>query len=99
MPKSDKQKLKVLYILDYLKRNSHGDHPVGAKELIGMLDMHGISCNRKAVYSDIRALQDYGVDTLYACAPGSLSGQTLRVYARLRDYPENGEVWYELTIE
>ena len=62
MPKSEKQKLKVLYILDYLKRNSHGDHPVGAKELIGMLDMHGITCDRKAVYSDIRALQDYGVD-------------------------------------
>lgn len=44
-------------------------------------------------------LQDYGADTLYACAPGALSGQTLRVYARLRDYPENGEVWYELEIE
>ena len=62
MPKSEKQKLKVLYILDYLKRNSHGDHPVGAKELIDMLDLHGITCDRKAVYSDIRALQDYGVD-------------------------------------
>ena len=62
MPKSEKQKLKVLYVLDYLKRNSHEDHPVGAKELIGMLDMHGITCDRKAVYSDIRALQDYGVD-------------------------------------
>ena len=62
MPKSEKQKLKVLYILDYLKRNSHGDHPVGAKELMQMLDQHGIACDRKAVYSDIRALQDYGVD-------------------------------------
>ena len=49
MPKSEKQKLKVLYILDYLKRNSHGDLPVGAKELIEMLDLHGITCDRKAV--------------------------------------------------
>lgn len=44
-------------------------------------------------------LQDYGVDTLYACAPGALAGQTLRVYARLEAYPESGEVWYELAIE
>ena len=44
-------------------------------------------------------LQDYGVDTLYACAPGALSGQTLRVYARIQGYEENGEVWYELTIQ
>lgn len=44
-------------------------------------------------------LQDYGADTLYACAPGALSGQTLRVYARIQGYEENGEVWYDLTIE
>lgn len=62
MPKSEKQKLKILYILDYLKRNSHADHPVGAKELISMLESHGIACDRKSVYSDIRALQDYGTD-------------------------------------
>jgi len=30
MPKSDNQKLKILYILDYLQRNSHEDHPVRA---------------------------------------------------------------------
>lgn len=62
MPKSEKQKLKILYTLDYLKRSSHADHPVGAKELIAMLAGHDIACDRKSVYSDIRALQDYGVD-------------------------------------
>ena len=44
-------------------------------------------------------LQDYGADTLYACAPGALSGQTLRVYARIQGHEENGEVWYDLAIE
>ncbi|MCI6588305.1 MAG: hypothetical protein MSD70_05385, partial [Clostridiales bacterium] len=74
-------------------------------------DVYLADCNHYVVYApeyrfvlrnadgSETLLQDYGVDTLYACAPGSLSGQTLRVYARLRDYPENGEVWYELTIE
>ena len=64
MPKSDNQKLKLLYIRDYLERNSNEDHPVGAQELIDMLASHGIDCERKAVYSDIRALQDFGIDIL-----------------------------------
>lgn len=64
MPKSDNQKLKILYILDYLQKNSHEDHPVRANELIAMLNCHNISCDRKTVYSDIQALQDYGVDII-----------------------------------
>ena len=62
MPKSDNQKLKIFHILDYLQRNSHANHPVRATELIEMLEKHGIQCERKTVYSDIAALQDYGVD-------------------------------------
>ena len=63
MPKSDNQKLKIFYILDYLQRNSHQDHPVRASELLSMLErQHNILCDRKTVYSDIAALQDYGVD-------------------------------------
>ena len=63
MPKSDNQKLKIFYILDYLEKNSHEEHPVRAAELIHMLDrQHNIRCDRKTVYSDIAALMDYGVD-------------------------------------
>ena len=63
MPKSDNQKLKIFYILDYLQQNSHEEHPVRAAELIHMLDrQHNIRCDRKTVYSDIAALMDYGVD-------------------------------------
>ena len=63
MPKSDNQKLKILYIWDYLERYSRDDHPIKTAELICMLDRdHMISCDRKTVYSDIAALQDYGVD-------------------------------------
>ena len=64
MPKSDNQKLKILYILDHLQKNSHEEHPVRANELIAMLNSHNISCDRKTVYSDIQALQDYGVDII-----------------------------------
>ena len=73
MPKSDNQKLKIFYILDYLEQNSHEDTPVKAAELIAMLDRdHRISCDRKTVYSDIAALQEYGVDIV--ALPGKNGG-------------------------
>ena len=73
MPKSDNQKLKIFYILDYLEKNSHQDHPVRAAELLGMLErQHNIVCDRKTVYSDIAALQDYGVDIV--SIPGKNGG-------------------------
>ena len=72
MPKSDNQKLKILYIWDYLQRESHAAHPVRAVELMQMLEEKGILCERKTVYSDIAALQDYGVDIV--STPGKNGG-------------------------
>ena len=73
MPKSDNQKLKIFYILDYLQRYSHPEHPVRAADLIDMLDKHhNILCDRKTIYSDIAALQDYGVDIV--SIPGKSGG-------------------------
>ncbi len=72
MPRGDNQKLKILYIWDYLQKNSHQDKPVRANELIHMLDLHGIPCDRKTVYSDIAALQEFGVDIV--CKTGRNGG-------------------------
>ena len=81
MPKSDNQKLKIFYILDYLQKNSHENHPVRASDLIAMLDrQHNISCDRKTVYSDIAALQDYGIDII------SLPGKNGGYYIASRNF-------------
>ena len=73
MPKSDNQKLKIFYILDYLEQNSHADHPIRAAELIDVLkNRHDILCERKTIYSDIAALQDYGIDIV--SVPGKNGG-------------------------
>ena len=73
MPKSDNQKLKILYILDYLQKNSHENKPVRASELMQMLEYrHNIHCERKTIYSDIAALIDYGVDII--TKPGKNGG-------------------------
>ena len=85
MPKSDNQKLKILYILDYLQKNSHEEHLVNAAELIRMLDrQHSISCDRKTVYSDIAALQQYGVDIV--SIPGKNGGYYIA--SRIFELPE-----------
>lgn len=81
MPKSDNQKLKIFYILDYLQQNSHQDHPVRAVELLHMLkQQHNIVCDRKTVYSDIQALQDYGIDIV------SLPGKNGGYYIASRNF-------------
>lgn len=81
MPKSDNQKLRIFYVLDYLERNSHQAHPVRAVELTQMLErQHDISCDRKTIYSDIAALQDYGVDIV------SLPGKNGGYYIASRNF-------------
>ena len=80
MPKSDNQKLKIFYILDYLQKNSHEDHPVRANELITMLEKHNIFCERKTIYSDIAVLQDFGIDII------SVSGKNGGYYIASRNF-------------
>ncbi len=73
MPKKDNQKPRILYIMDYLEKNSHESNPVKASELITMLNMqHNITCDRKTIYSDIEALQEFGMDIV--SVPGKNGG-------------------------
>lgn len=84
MPKSDNQKAKILYIAQYLEQNSNADHPIRATELMEMLQKHDISCERKTIYSDIRTLQDFGMDIV--SLPGKNGGYYLA--SRIFDLPE-----------
>ena len=72
MPKSENQKLKILYIMDYLQQHSHQGHPVPADALIKMLASHDIQVERKTIYSDIKALIEYGLDVV--TVPGRKGG-------------------------
>lgn len=62
MPKSENQKLKLLYILDILKREADENHPMTVFELIERLADFGISAERKSIYADLEALRRYGAD-------------------------------------
>lgn len=64
MAKKPNQKMKVLYILDYLMRNTDEEHHAPMRDILAYLDSCGISAERKSVYSDIEGLQLFGVDIL-----------------------------------
>lgn len=73
MAKSSFQKLKILYVMDYLLRHSDENHPVSVSQLIAELAAHGVSAERKSIYDDLESLRDYGLDIVQTGA-GKSSG-------------------------
>lgn len=65
MAKSERQKLKLLYILKILTEQTDEEHPMPMADLISRLQKEEISAERKSIYSDINNLLDFGVDIVY----------------------------------
>lgn len=68
MARSSYQKLKPLYIMNYLLQNSDEEHPVTIKQIVEYLGAQGISAERKSIYDDIEALRFYGLDIIHVDA-------------------------------
>lgn len=64
MAKSANQKLKLLYLMQYLLRESDEAHPVTVQQMIDELARHDISAERKSLYDDIEALRSFGMDII-----------------------------------
>lgn len=64
-------KLKLLYIKDYLEKNSDEDHPISVERISEMLEEKGIVCERKSIYSDVKTLKEYGTDIASVKRPTS----------------------------
>ncbi len=64
MPKSPNQKLKLLYIMQFLFEKSDEQHPVSVNDIIEHLETNAISAERKSIYSDIESLRVFGVDII-----------------------------------
>ncbi len=63
------QKLKLLYVLDILKKYSDEEHPINAAEINDRLSELGIEAERKSVYNDIACLEQYGCDIIKTATP------------------------------
>lgn len=64
MPKSYGQKLKILYLAQLLLERSDEAHPLTTKEMIDHLEAQGIHAERKSIYDDMNALQNFGMDII-----------------------------------
>lgn len=62
-------KVKLLFLSDIFIRQTDENHAFSAVELCDMLSKYGISCERKAIYSDIDALCEYGLDIVNVRSP------------------------------
>ena len=62
MPRSANQKLKLLVLMDYLKRQSDEQHPVTVPQMLEALEAQGIHAERKSIYDDLETLRLYGMD-------------------------------------
>ena len=60
------KKLKLLYLIDILNRETDEEHMLGTGEIIERLYEYGIEVARKCVYEDIAILQEYGYDIMYS---------------------------------
>lgn len=74
-------KIKLLKILDIIK-DTDEDSSITANEIIDILNRGGLSIERKAVYSSIRALIEYGYDI------ESFQGNKSGYYLKERDFEE-----------
>jgi len=61
MARSENQKLKLLYLLDILREETDENHTLTTAEIIEKLGLRGVSVERKALYNDLAALEEYGI--------------------------------------
>ncbi len=63
------QKIKILHIVDILRKHSDETHPINANQICEMLSARGITAERKAIYNDIEELCLYGYDIVKSTSP------------------------------
>ena len=64
MARQANQKLKMLYLLEILCRETDEEHPLTLKQIIDLLAQKGISAERKSLYDDIEQLRLLGEDII-----------------------------------
>ena len=80
MPRSQNQKLKLLYLMQMLLERSDENHPLTVQDMIDALSLHDISAERKSIYSDLEALRVFGLDIMQS------KGKSTGYYIASRDF-------------
>lgn len=84
MPKSENQKLKLLYLIKILLEKTDEEHALTVPEMISELAKFEISAERKSIYDDLDALRHFGLDIV--CHKSKTTGYF--VASRMFELPE-----------
>lgn len=60
--KSSQQKMKLFALKDILERETDGIHGITMGRILELLEMQGIQAERKSIYDDLHAFEEYGID-------------------------------------
>lgn len=84
MARQANQKLKMLYLLEILRRETDEEHPLSLKQIIDLLAQRGVCAERKSLYDDIEQLRLLGEDII------TVRDTTVRYYIgeRTLDMPQ-----------
>lgn len=80
MAKSEKQKLKLLYLKKIFEEKTDENHILTIADIIDELKLYDVEAERKALYNDIKLLQDFGLDIV------SVRGKSYGYYLASRDF-------------
>ena len=64
MPKQEGQKSKLVTLLRILEQRTDENHRLNVPQLVQLLENQGILAERKSIYSDLEALQSFGLDLI-----------------------------------
>ena len=64
MAKGKHQKLKLLYLIKILMKETDDGHGLSRQNIIDRLNARGISADRKTLYSDFEELRAFGIDII-----------------------------------
>lgn len=62
MPKKTNHKQKLLYVQRMFYEKTDENHGITVNDIIDYLEQNGIEAERKSIYTDIKTLQDFGMD-------------------------------------
>lgn len=58
-------RLRLLLVMELIVEGTDEDHGVTMQDILKWLAQHGIAGERKSIYEDIHALQEFGLNIVY----------------------------------
>lgn len=86
MENLNKTKIKLVKLLEILRRFSDEENPLTTTDLINKLKEGGIACDRRTIYADIKTLNEHGFEVISIKSKGKPTGYYIE--DRSFDLPE-----------